>query len=694
MRAHAAAIFLSAFLLFQVQPLAGKVLLPWYGGSAAVWSACLLFFQSALFAGYLYAHLVGTRLRSRAQAALHLALLALSLLALPVARGAGWEPGGEEQPVPRILGFLAATVGAPYLVLSANSPLLQRWYSLRSPGAPWRLYALSNLGSLLGLLSYPFVVEPHLALESQRSAWSALYLGFAAALVVCAWGLWRAAPPLPGRPAPATVAGSRPRLPRSALVAALAMTGALHMAATTHHLCQNVAVVPLLWVLPLGLYLASFIIVFADDRFYRRGPWLALMGLATAAAAWTLFAGFGIGLVARIAILSGQLFAACMVLHGELARLKPEPRGLTAYYLLLSGGGALGTAFVIFLAPAVFDGFWEYHVGLAAGWALALLAASLPGGAAGPAGPPARRVAAAVASVLVLVAALRWHTLVETAQTVRLERNFYGLLQVVERDAGDPARHRHELTNGGVVHGVQLTAPGGRGRPLSYYGERSGFVLGLEAARLRRRADGGDGALRIGCVGLGVGAIAAHTRPGDVLRYYEINPAVERVARESFTFLADAAGRVEVVLGDARLALERELAAGGPREYDLLVLDAFTGDAIPAHLLTREAVGLYLRHLRPGGHLLLHVSNRYLDLRPLVLGLAREHGCEGLIVENPPEGFATLDAVWADVSPPPAAFTPAQLAAAAKSRPPPARPPVVWTDEYSNLFGLLDRGAR
>jgi len=489
---HAAAIFLSAFLLFQIQPLAGKELLPWFGGSAAVWSACLLFFQAVLFLGYLYAHLIGTRLAPRRQGIVHLALLAIALAFLPIAAGAAWKPPDQSLPVPRILAFLAATLGLPYFLLSANGPLLQRWYTLRSPGAPWRLYALSNAGSLLGLLSYPILVEPFLSLGAQRTLWSAAYLLFVAAVAACAIGLVRAAPPLPPVPLDPQETGTRDSgVAWTALVLALSLTGSLLMAATTHYLCQHVAVIPLLWILPLALYLVSFIVVFAGDRWYRRSLMIPLLAAATLAATATLFLGFRISLPARIAVLLGHLFIGCLVLHGEMARLKPAPRRLTGYYLLLSAGGALGTAFVTFLAPALFAGYWEYHVALAACWGLALVAVLHDTWAARQPGRAKADLVAGLASLLALVVALRWDTLVAMAQTVHSERNFYGALQVIERDADDPLRHRFELTNGGILHGAQFTDPRQRRRPTVYFGPSSGLAAGLRSAREAARAAAG-----------------------------------------------------------------------------------------------------------------------------------------------------------------------------------------------------------
>jgi hypothetical protein len=343
---------------------------------------------------------------------------------------------------------------------------------------------------------------------------------------------------------------------------------------------------------------------------------------------------------------------------------------------------------VTFAAPALFSGYWEYHVALAACWGLALVAALRGGGTA------RRQATASVATVslLALVAALRWETLLTMAQTVRAERNFYGALQVIERDADDPARHRLELTNGGVVHGSQLADPRQRRKPTVYYGASSGLAAGIAAARESARAAGGHGELRIGCIGLGVGSIAAYLFPGDTLRIYELNPAVLAVARENFTFLADAPARAEVVLGDARLSLERELATTGPRRFDLLVVDAFTGDAIPAHLLTRECLQLYAGHLAPDGRLMLHISNRYLDLRPLVLGLAEDAGRQALIVDSIPTDPTEFGATWATIAPGPDAFSAAERDMASASRPLLAGRTALWTDEYSNLFELLQHG--
>ncbi len=687
---HACAIFLSAFLLFLVQPLAARVLLPWYGGSAAVWSACLLFFQGALFIGYLYAHVVGTRLTPRRQVMLHLAVLGVSLLALPPAAPGGWRPDDPSWPTARILGWLAVSTGLPYAVLAANGPLVQRWHNLERSGEPWRLYALSNAGSLLGLLAYPLLIEPLLPLAGQRLLWAGLYVPFAAAVVLCGRRLLRRGgagePPARGAVAAATAPG------RTVAVILLAGTGSLLMAAATHHLCQNVAVVPLLWIVPLSLYLVSFVVVFAGERAYRRGLMLPLLAAATVGAAFTLFGDIRIGLPLRAGLLCAHLFVGCLVLHGEMARLRPDPAGLTGYYLAVAAGGALGTAVVTFAAPALFKGYWEYHIALAAAWGLPLWTILRgEGSRAGARG--VWRWGAALASVLALTVFLRWNTLAVMAQTVYADRNFYGTLLVVERDPEDPARHRMELTNGGILHGAQFVSPGLRRLSTAYYTEEGGLGIGLRAARAANREAGGDGRLRIGCVGLGVGVAAALAEPGDAVRFYELNPSVTRVALTRFTFLADSRATVDVVPGDARISLERELAGEGSRDYDVLVVDAFTGDAVPAHLLTRECLRLYRKHLSSAGRLLLHVSNRYLDLRPLVLGLADDAGMAAAVIETSGDGLRAEGATWGVLAATPGAFSREEKDAASRSRPVPARR-IVWTDEYSNLLGLLARRSR
>ncbi len=680
----ALAIFLGAFLLFQVQPMIGKYILPWFGGSPGVWTTCLLFFQVLLLFGYGYVHVVSTYLRPRTQAWLQAALLALAAVFLPVIPEDALRPAAGDSPVVQILLVLGLTVGMPYLVLSTTGPLMQRWFSLLHPDrSPYRLYALSNVGSLLALLSYPLIVEPFLTRREQALVWSAGLVAFALVAVRCAWAIRNVTPATSPEPAPDPE--PRASLPRGTplLWVALPAIASVLLGATTNQLSQDIAVIPFLWVLPLALYLLSFILCFDHPRWYHRGWFAGLLVVGCSLVLHLLHAESEAPLALQVVGYTGTLFVAAMVCHGELYRLRPEPARLTSFYLLMSAGGALGGLFVAVIAPALFDRYAELQMGL---WLLsyllgviALQARSRPlvvGTAIGLAvsllGIPALDLpwenrwheilavyqfaaerlylehwpavgAGLLAALLCLVPLRRaergtWRPrqggflmLLSLAfgvlliiqvrkadeDAVSLSRNFYGTLQVREILAGDPSGHHYSLVHGRITHGLQFRSAAQRLWPTTYYGESSG--IGLALKHLERP----EGQRHIGLVGLGTGTLAAYGRAGDRLRIYEINPEVERIARTHFSFLEQTPADVAVVLGDARLTLERELAAGQPQAFDLLALDAFSSDAIPVHLLTQEAMETYLKHLAPGGIIAVHTSNRYLDLQPVVEGLAR-----------------------------------------------------------------------
>ncbi|MCX7892313.1 MAG: fused MFS/spermidine synthase [Burkholderiales bacterium] len=671
----AAAILASAFLLFEVQPLIARIILPWFGGSAAVWGACMVFFQVALVAGYAYAHLVASRLRPRLQGVVHLALLAASLAALPVLPADSWKPATAGDPTWRILALLAAVVGLPYFLLSTTGPLVQAWFARAHPGrSPYRLYALSNLGSMLALLSYPLAVEPFLATRAQAHAWSAGY-GLVVALVgALAAGLLRlpdAAPrvaPLPGARRP----GARDRLGWFTLAAVPSVL----LLAITHHLTQNISPMPFLWVVPLALYLLSFILAFAGDRWYRRAVFLPLAAALAAGMAWTLADEHkNTSIWILIPLFCAGLFAAAMACHGELARARPQPRHLTGYYLVISLGGAAGGVFVALLAPSLFPDYYELPLGLAA---LVAIVAWVVRREARAALPRRRALAAAAAAGLAaagIVLALAWQRVEVASESVMMARNFYGTVRVLDSGSGEAAQRA--LLHGTINHGKQFLAPGRVAWPTTYYGPDSGVALAIAATR-------GDAPHRVGLVGLGTGTLTAYSRPGDLYRAYEINPLVARVAREQFRFLANAAGAVEVVIGDARLAMEGE----PDQRYDVLALDAFSSDAIPVHLLTREAFATYLRHLRPGGVLALHISNRYLDLAPQVRSLAAHFGKHAVKVEADGDDAAgTYENTWVLVVDSPETL--ARLGLADAGAPLDGGAAVrVWTDDYSNLLGL------
>jgi SAM-dependent methyltransferase len=662
-------VFLSAFLLFQIQPMVAKMILPWFGGASSVWSTCLVFFQAELLLGYLYVHWLHETLAPRRQTLVHIALLLLSLAALPVAADPSWKDSAQAQPVASVLGVLAGAVGLPYLLLSTTGPLMQAWYARAFTGVmPYRLYALSNLASMLALLSYPVLVEPFLEVRGQAWMWSAGYALFVAACGATAWWSRRQVPS-----ERETATALPPDVPRPTwrdglLWAALAMTASTLLLAMTRHLTQDVAPVPFLWVLPLALYLLSFILCFDAPRYYARPLFLAALPVA--------FFGMdrifdeGLPVPWMIALISAALFVFCMVCHGELVRRKPHPRHLTLFYLMLSLGGAMGGMFVGLVAPAAFPAYFELPIGL-------FLCASL--------------------TVAVLWRSLRlhWRLLLLLALCgygwrlgmvskelvdgyVVTVRNFYSQLRVSERHDGGPGWKR-VLVHGRINHGEQYLSDEARREPNTYYCEESGVGRAIFALPQARP-------LKIGMVGLGAGTLAAYGRAGDTLRIYEINDQVLQLANSHFTYLADSPARIETVLGDGRLMLEREPDQG----FDLLALDAFSGDAIPAHLLTLEAMRTYLRHLRPDGILAVHITNRYLDLQPVMAAAARHYGRTALLYglekdeDNPscyssdwvlimtPERAAALPLVMNDGAP---------LEARAGFRP--------WTDGFSNLFSVL-----
>jgi SAM-dependent methyltransferase len=667
---YAATIFLSAFLLFQVQPLIAKIILPWFGGSAAVWTVCMLFFQVLLLAGYLYSHAYA-RMRNPRWRFIHIVLLAAAAATLPLAASAAWKPSGGEDPTWRILALLATSVGLPYFMLSTTGPLVQVWYARAHQGAsPYRLFALSNLGSMVALVSYPLAFEPLLALGAQTAIWSAAFVLFVLACAALAWRSAQAdAAPVADAPP------DRPGVGLLAMWAGLAACASVLLLAFTSHMTLNVAAIPFLWVLPLALYLLSFVLCFEASGWYRRWLFLPLTGAGLAAVCWTLTKS-NPSIWTLIPLYSATLFAACMVCHGELARSKPDPRHLTGFYLMIALGGALGGVLVGLAAPQVFDDLYELPIGMCALSLLALIAL-LRDRASVLHGRWATAARVVFFSLIVALAVALARTYRDNAADSRLSsRNFYGVLSV--RDSGEGPDAMRMLSHGTIIHGKQFLEEDRRDWPTSYYGMTSGIGLAILDARSR-------GPLRVGVVGLGAGTLAAYGRAGDLFRFYDINPKVVELAHSEFSFLEDSPARVEVVLGDARLSLERE----PDQNFDILALDAFSSDAIPVHLLTIEAFRAYLRHLKPGGILAVHISNRYLDLVPVVQQAARNLKLEIRQVENDDDDDAGVyRSDWMLLSASAAAFEGNSLKEAAEriDTEPRVR---LWTDDYSDLYRIL-----
>jgi hypothetical protein len=590
-----------------VQPIIAKQILPWFGGSAAVWTTCLVFFQSVLLAGYAYADWT-TRLGPRRQAMLHVALLVISLACLPILASSGWKPQGDEQPILRILLLLGATIGLPYFLLSTTTPLLQAWYWRRfRTVVPYRLFALSNLASLLALLGFPVLLEPAFDLKTLGWAWSFLFAAFALLCAGTAWLSMNGFDP----EARSSVEGAPGVAVKTQLRwLALAAMGSVMLLAVTNHVTQNISSVPFLWVLPLALYLVSFILAFDHPRWYIRPAFVAALVVLVPLMAYAI-PSLDLRLAAPLYFVG--LFAACMVCHGELARLKPDPAHLTRFYLMISLGGAAGAVLVAIVAPLVLAGYFELGIALIALGAVIILIRKLRW----------LGVAVTVASAVFVVRGAQEYT-----DGVRvMERDFYGVVRTVDHPSPVPYR---SMYHGGIMHGGQLLGDSFRNTPADYFGPGSGY--GRVFASLREMEP--KKPLAVGVIGLGAGVIAAWMKPGDRLVFYEISPRVVDIARREFTFLQDTSAKTEVVLGDGRLSLERE----PPRGYDVLGIDAFSGDSIPMHLVTREAMAIYLKHLKPDGVIVFQATNRFIDLLPVVKRLAAEFGLEAVNVSDVPEG--------------------------------------------------------
>lgn len=699
--------FAAAFLIFLVQPMVGKRVLPWFGGAPAVWILCLAFYQTTLFAGYCYAHWLSRRgARPRLQLSLHAGVFAAALLALPVLPDGVWRPAGLAAPGPSVLATLSRHVALPFLFLAATAPLVQVWFARRFPSrSPYPLYAVSNAGSLLALLGYPLLLEPRVPLSATGRLWSLAFAATGLAVLACGALARRRALPEPVPDAAAGASGAALESPRPARVMLwllLPACAVVLLMGVSNELCLDVASVPFLWILPLGVYLVSFILCFGSERAYHRAPYLLLTAapLVVQVALHAPQDGGPVGLRAladavqlQVLLYCGLLFGACMVLHGELARLRPPSRQLTVFYLCVSGGGALGGIFVGIVAPHLFDDYHELQLGLACAWLLLLAACWDDSRSWLHRGAPRWRWAVAVALTLLLLGGSGAQAFARPANLLYQERSFFGVLRVLAVSSG--ANEQRQLYNGTTLHGVQFSAA--ETRPTLFYGAQTGIGLAMAL-----RPPGVPA--RVGVVGLGIGTLAAYGRPGDHFRFYEIDPAVIRLARGEayFSYLSDSPAEIEIVEGDGRLSLAAERARGAPR-FDLLVIDAFTSVAIPVHLLTREALALYLDSLEPSGLLAVHISNRHFDFVPLLSRLGEDAGLHVLAIETARlSRYLSGVSTWAFLSRDPERI--ASLARLVQQRrselglAPDAislhRPPLhargpLWTDDYSDLFGAL-----
>lgn len=738
----ALSIFLSAFLLFQVQPIISRMILPWFGGGPAVWSTCLLFFQVLLLGGYAYAHYVNRLRTPKWQMATHIALLALAACTLPITPDPTWKPADGTRPTWRILSLLLFNVGLPYFILSSTGPLIQAWFSrVYSGRSPYRLYALSNIGSLGALLSYPFVFEPWLTSNHQGGMWS---VGFVIFSILCA-GLAilakRAAAEstdeLPAKPATepksTDVEFDKPSIEQRLSWLLLPALASMMLLAITAHLCQDVAVIPFFWVVPLSLYLLSFIICFDAAYWYRRRIFSVLLGLSVFWICFVMldddiesavnraiakfnsavpaieikyrlsldgdylgeFQDFANSLFQMVGLpekfrlnvsdfaseataFLAVLFCLCMVCHGELVRSKPPNRYLTEFYLMVSAGGALGGILVALIYPQLFSFYVEMNVGLVLGFMLAVGVLWDDLWQTMVLNRLWKKSVGFLWGFGFLLIVVRAQFNAFDTDAILMKRNFYGVLKVKEYNVGEED-HIRELLNGRILHGSQFLDPQRRRMPITYYDAGSG--VGLAVTMLHKQ-----GPLRVAVVGLGTGTMAAYGQEGDYYCFYEINPHVPEIANTQFSYLKDTPANIHIEMGDARISMERQ----EKQNYDLIALDAFSGDAIPVHLLTKESFKQYFRHLKPLGVIAVHVSNRHLDLTPVVFGLNEHFKTWAVMVKDDrDEGWGTAASEWILVTKNRDLLdTPAIRDAGQDLNP--TKKVRLWTDQYSNLFQIME----
>ncbi|MCY7388220.1 MAG: fused MFS/spermidine synthase [Burkholderiales bacterium] len=682
---YALTVFVSAFLLFLVQPIIAKQILPWFGGSAAVWTTCLVFFQCMLLAGYFYADWTTRKLRPTRQAMLHIALILVAIALLPIIPDVAWKPTGDEVPSLRILLLLGATIGLPYFLISTTSPLVQVWFSKSYPGAsPYRLFALSNLASMIALLGYPFIFEPWITTKQQAIGWSIGFGVFGVLIAATAWFAFRGRADEKPSNAQANTSTvdkgaehiAAPTRREQFTWIALSGLGSILLLAISNHLTQNISSIPLMWVVPLALYLLTFILCFdardVNSSWYQRTLFLPLLAVMVIGMSWTLAdRDLHFLLYWQIGLFSAGLFIACMYCHGELVALKPHPRHLTTFYLMVSIGGALGALLVGVIAPLTLPAYYELEISIVA---LAAMATYLLW----------RKVHIGFVllgcAVTIFAGVAAVYTVIEFRQDVRvMARNFYGTLRVKQYDPPSVEFRRRSLVHGAILHGDQyMDAPYNRSA-TTYYKPKSGIgrILLLKA----KLSPGIP--RKVGIIGLGTGTIATYGGKGDTYRFYDINPDVVTIARGEFTYLKDTEARIEISLGDARLNLEREPL----QNFDVLAIDAFSSDSIPVHLITLEALEIYEKHMKPDGVIAFHVSNRFLDLKPVVNMIADKRGLNvAWVRDSYDDGSTTSD--WVLLSKDKTQFLRPEILDGSYIIPPEPRLRL-WTDDFNNLLQVL-----
>lgn len=670
-------VLLSAFLLFQIQPLIAKYILPWFGGAAMVWTICMLFFQLALLVGYSYSHMVVTHFKPRAQGLVHGALLALTLLFIPISPDRSLMMEYSASPIIGILSLLAYTIGVPYLALSTTSSLIQSWFAALNPTlSPYPLYALSNVGSVIALISYPILFETNFRVDQQASYWSVGYGIFVGLLIIISLYISRSnlvsQTPKPQKQTKVEDFEESPGVWLS-----LAAAASISLLATTDHLSRDVAAVPFLWVVPLVLYLLSFILCFESDRWYRRRLFAPLFLVFLAAFVSDNLGMLDYSFIEQIILYCGMLFVICMLCHGELAARRPPPSGLTKFYLVVAVGGAIGGLYVGIIAPNLFVLPLELFVGLTIViFTLTIVIFKDRKSSFYQGNQPWFWRSYAV-FVAFFIAFFYFQNSIISHQVIEFKRNFYGTLRVIEKELENGPRVR-SLVHGTTRHGIEIIDGSTPDlTPTAYYSYESGLGQALSMIA--------DKPMNIGMIGLGIGTVATYGGEGDNFRIYEINPQVTEMAYKHFSYLNATAAAVEIIHGDGRMLLEAE----APQQFDLLVVDAFSGDAIPVHLLTSEAMALYASHLKEGGILAVHTTNVYLELRPVVLGAARTSGFEAVEVNNAGDrARAVHKSQWFILTKDALTYEKLNAFSNISVRPDDVQE-IVWSDDFSNIFSIL-----
>ena len=685
-------IFLSAFLLFQIEPLISKYILPWFGGGPAVWTSAMQFFQLILLVGYAYAHLLSRWSLGR-QRAVHLAvsLIVLAWMVLmafrwdtPVTPGVQWKPVPTASPVGQVLLVLLVGVGLPFFLLSTTSSLTQSWFSqVRRHSSPYSFYALSNGASLLALLSYPILFEPYLTVKQQAVFWSAGFGLYLLVLGACMWftrSTAGEAPAITGeKEAEPAASIAAPGRKRYAFWISLSTCASVMLLASTNYMCRDVASVPFLWVLPLSLYLLSFVIAFHDHQKRLRSLYAVLTLVALSLGLWNLAMGTRMSILFQIGSNSLMLFSISLLCHSELYLNRPAPRYLTSFYLMLSVGGALGGIFVNLIAPMIFPDFWEYNLGLIYCAIIVIMIAYQSRGTMLYRLRIPVSVLALALSVFIFALPIAW-----MQKSVEIARNFYGVVKIRQMEGDVPG---YEMVHGSITHGQQASREPEKSQPNLYYGESSGLYYTITNYPPYQSGQ----PVKIGGIGLGVGTITSYGRQGDLVKFYEIDPAVIQYAKDTryFTYLAESKAELAIVVGDGRLSLEREMAQNQPQDFDIFVIDAFSGDSVPSHLISIEAIQLYLDHLKPDGALAFHITNRHIDLEPVLALAAEQLNLPGaIIVQDAPTGPMSSASTWVLLTRNQALLNAPEIAAIKRDMQ--KKPGVrIWTDDFGNLFQVL-----